>query len=439
MASIYYGTSSTSASEGVKQVVIPALVGENGINPFNKGDVLIVLFDNANKNSSPSITISNGDSNNEITIFDDPGLIIKVQSNSVSLEDAWTGGETKIFVYTVGQNNEVYFEMIGSVKGDENIFGNIKVVDDPDNRDENTAISPEGATALLGRINDFVLDWDSDFAQGELTEELGSLQIFKDGEPISNTIQLYYPIVEIPDINRTSQLTNNGPKSDGTLNNDIGVGNPFLTKYIPANITFYNVDGLSRGIQVADRTNTTLNNTQLVFEIKDPNSNTNIFGTHNLTLQAKNGGRIITGSNQDNGRNGNMQIRGFLYVGDKNEGESWPSTGGITATGKITGYNGLKINGQVQINGSLILNGRRVMPVRSQIIHIEANQSYLDLTDNDIQPGAAAIVTLQDTPVGVDRVIVEAYALDHKMRIYFTHETASNYRGGDIRVNYILF
>ena len=61
MASIYYGTCDTAALTDVKVVVVPSMFGENGVNPLNEGDLLVVLFSNKNSIVGPKIAISNGD------------------------------------------------------------------------------------------------------------------------------------------------------------------------------------------------------------------------------------------------------------------------------------------------------------------------------------------------------------------------------------------
>lgn len=417
MASIYYGTCPTEASIAVKDVEITSMSNNNGINNFGEGDILVILFHHTNTIDHPSIRISNTDSNEEISISNDVGVPIKIRASEVSLSEAWVDGETKIFVFTRGQNDVYYFELIGSIKGDANTIGNIKIMDWSTNIDadddaaHSIALSPYGAQVMLDQTEGLVLNWNTGFAEGGNNELLGELSILKNDKTIAQAIPIYYPTVVIPEINYTNQLWNNGPKKDETLNNIIGAGNPFLTKYIPGNITFYSKENELLGLQVADINNNTLSNPYLIFEIADASGNTNIFSKGNITLNAAAGCKIIMGATNKNGRVGNTKIQGSLHtVGKLTVNGGFEVT---SAAGTFSSINNLNVQGTLQIKG-------RAVPIAKQQIYDSTVTESVRLFDADIKGmrDPRIICTAQDGSEGIKRVNVET--VDHIATGYFT-------------------
>ena len=426
MANIYYGTCAVEANVQIKKVIVPAITtGENGVNQLIAGDLLVVLFKYGNTCDSPKIVIGNGDSTNEITITSDEGIAIKVKAEEISLAEAWVNGETKIFVYTQSiADSTYYFEMIGSVKGDSNIFGNVKVVDDSTVTGSNIAISPIGARTLLTETAGLTLNWDSPFTPGSTNALLGTLSILKGQEIVASGIPIYYPLQEIPTINYTNQLRNNGPKADGTLNNDVGVGMPFLTKHIPGNVIFYSKDTDFIGLQIADRSNNTLTNQFLVVELVDARGNTNIFGRNNLTLTAAAGKHVIIGGNDEANRTGNTRINGTLDVANRatfSNGIAASATSNVT---RLAASEWLKVNGHTVPFG------------RSTIINVTAGDTDCTVVDSDIKNNnlPCVLCTLQDGLVGAEYVVVSVD--NSSFTIHFTKPAPDSRR---IRVNYLAF
>ena len=439
MASIYYGTCPTEASVAVKDVEITSMSNDNGINNFDEGDILVILFHHTNTIDHPSIRISNTDSNEEISISNDVGVPIKVRASEVSLSEAWVDGETKIFVFTRGQNDVYYFELIGSIKGDANTIGNVKIMDWSTNIDadddaaHSIALSPYGAQVMLDQTEGLVLNWNTGFAEGGNNELLGELSILKNDRTIAQAIPIYYPTVVIPEINYTNQLWNNGPKKDETLNNTIGAGNPFLTRYIPGNISFYST-GEHLGLQVVERNGNTISNPYLIFEVTDANGNTNIFSKGNITFSAapKTGDTdhfIIMGGTTEGGRVGNTVINGTLKV---NGEANFPVGIKAKATSTMT---------TLHVSDSLKINNRDVLIGRYHIAYFNGNETAYTIYDEDIAKLKLnrVICTMQDGAVGVDRVSVDS--TNSCFTVHFTRPIPANlphYPHG-ISFNYICF
>lgn len=464
MASIYYGKSNTAANERTKVVVCPSAL-DGGNLRLQYGDLLVVLFQQGNTydaigdNNGPLLLIANGDSNDEVNESNENGIPIKVQSNEISLNGAWVEGETKIFVYTHGDvTPEVYFSLVGSVKGSSTvsndnvnkIFGNVAIVDTPNASSAETAadgvaISPYGAQLLASQSSGLNLDWSGP-SSGATTTLLGNLSLRKDNEVLGTTIPIYQYIQDIPEYTHTHQFWNDGPKSDNTDNNKYGVGQPFLTRYIPGEVNFYHTSGQLLGINYIQKnqagTEIDYNSKQLVYEVADRSnpSNTNIFGLHNLTLNAAPGYWIVTGATPESyPRSGSLRVNGDLKVRAHYDG----ATGQIDAEGLIYGKNGLTIARGVtnlkttQINGGLTvdtINNHKLRHVRTALIDIPINATGVNFSEPDAQNFNCILLTMQDNSLGVLGTYLDRS--NRSVNITFINK---NTVARKIRINYILF
>ena len=439
-SAIYYGKSDSSANSEIKVVEVYGFTtGENGVNSLNKGDLLVVLFNAGNTNSNPRLTLRNGDSNQDINIGSDQGIEIKVKAIDISLSGAWSSGETKIFVYTADANDIYYFEMIGSVLGDANVYGNVKVVGANGQADGNIALSPNGARAIMDEAEGLSLQWTSNVGTNR---QLGTLALSKNNEPISS-IPLYYPTIEIPTIENTRQIWNQGPKPGGSAdNNKYGVGWPFLTRNIPANVTFYSssTGGIAQGqigLFIGDKAgdnvdNYTIVNPFLVIELVDANGNTNIFGRKNLTLQAAQDGMIITGGTNEAGRKGDMKVQGTLEVTRK-----------ITARGgfSVTSAAGTKSDiNNLDVLGTLYERGHMV-PIAHYYLYRGDATNSIRIYDQEMKGmrDPRMICTLQDCPAGTAASVryVSIETVDHKATGYFT--VVLNATVTSVSINYMYY
>ena len=412
---IYYGKSNTPANTQEKEVTIPLTQNENETNILKEGDILVVLFQYGNSVSNPTIRLSNGDVNTDTSLSIDEGLSIKVRSIPVDLTDAWVAGEAKIFVFVRGDNaNDYYYEIIGSIKGDADSFGGVKLVNIVPQEDEDRtdiALGPSGVKELITRTSTIEASWNSPYDESQ--EYLGTLN-FNNGIT-SIPLKIYYPSVMVQQVSTTRDIWNQGPRPGGTSdNNKFGDYLPFLVRNIPASVMFYpSPYGVSSGGQmglfVGDRrevdNNYSIINPYLIFEVTDNNGNTNIFSKGNITLNAARGRKIITGATAENGRNGNMQINGVLEV-----------TNGLTLNGGFnvkTPKDTFSTIDNLNVSGTLKVKGRAV-PIAKQYVYNSTETSMVQIYDDDIKgmKNVRIICTAQDGSEGIKRVNVQTETKD---------------------------
>ena len=428
---IYYGVSNTAANVQTKNVaVIGSTASENGVNLMLEGDLLVVLFQNNNTEDSPKLRISNGDSNFNTSVTSDSGVAIKVQSIDISLDGAWAAGETKTFVWTKGAGNVYYFEMLGSVKASNGVFGNVVVVNSDGDPDGSVAISVEGARELLNSATNFTLDWDTSFTSGDSNPVLGTLSLIKDGETLDDVV-IRYPAPNIPTYSHTHQFINDGPQQTA-----IDAGNPFLTKYVPDKIYFYGV-GSTTGLHWVERENNTWGTASLIYEMVDGNGNTNIWGHQNLTLNAKSGYTIRLGGTS--GWSGNTSINGTLSVHDLAT-----LSNGLTVSSGTTNLKNTNINNStLNVSGSFVLNGHNVhigtqVPTAEETPVDSRSVTLYDavLTSKNLK---SIICEIQDGSIGVDRVSIELGGNGIPTGYFTVHFNKKKPDAYRIRINYIAF
>lgn len=126
----FYGKCNTTAEESEKVVVIESDVITSEFN-FNIGDLLVVYFTYTNTVEEPTIVISNGDTEQQVSTSNDSGKFIKTRSVNVDAVGAWAAGETVIFAYTENNNevvdNNAYWELINSAPSTEDVYGVTKL------------------------------------------------------------------------------------------------------------------------------------------------------------------------------------------------------------------------------------------------------------------------------------------------------------------------
>ena len=201
-STVYYGKSTTAAGTKAKVVKLQLTqeelsrlqeeLSQDGIVVeesllFNSGDELVVHFAHANTVDSPSLVLSIGDSNEEISISTDSGKSIHSNSPTPAVAGCWDTGEVVTFVYTVSEtltgaaaSNEAYWVMDDGGLADKDTYGVTKLVDtDFDNtgRDDSSAITLGGVKYLLNNIQGNTLTYTPKVSTGT---ELGTITL--DGE-----------------------------------------------------------------------------------------------------------------------------------------------------------------------------------------------------------------------------------------------------------------
>lgn len=296
MKRVFYGTCKTGAATSVKIVVVPDLDITEENFQFDEGDLLVVFFADGNTSDTPSIVIRVSDSEEEISISDDSGKLIKTLDTKAELANCWQMGETLIFVYTQQDTSGVYYwELIDAAHATTTDYGNTKLFDISDSDedynnwlagtdfteyDDTVALTPamlkKFFTLLKGEPSSDDGGDDSGDDSGEQpsptdpeeiepvipllglswtpsetvsqyeTQPLGTLSLtngtsgIEINYPIDALIQHY--IETVPTITHTGQLFNNGNGGQNAPKDE--AAEPFITRYIPNNLYFNNGNGL---------------------------------------------------------------------------------------------------------------------------------------------------------------------------------------------------
>ena len=279
---VYFGKS-VSSGDTNKKIVYMKEMPEH----FNEGDLLAVFFTHRNTASMPSVVFKVGSTQQEVSIADDEGILIKSHDVDVEKEGLWGDGETVLFCFvqrpnenTNTQNNEsegnegenvgddttseeepksngiIYLEIIGKLQASEDDYGIVKLngmsanetLEDWLKRDKavddyNAAINVATVKALIKTLFSiqedeeeeqqpisFSLQWERNSGLTEELYPLGQLSLGNSGNPVTIEIPKNLITQELPKY--TGELINNG--SDGINVN----GEPYITRYIPNDLFF---------------------------------------------------------------------------------------------------------------------------------------------------------------------------------------------------------
>ena len=278
MKRVYYGTCKSESTESEKVVVVPDLDIVDGKFNFQEGDLLTVFFAQTNTIDEPSLVIKIQETEQESSIIDDNGKLIKSLDVEAGMNGAWDAGETVIFAYTQQDTSKQYYwELVDAAHATTLLYGNTKLFDDSDfinwiKQDEEEVDStialtpntlkkfwnllstprttpeptptPTPEPAETDRIG---LRWTASDEVKDLTAQpLGVLSLTNSSQgveityPIDSVIQKY--IYSIQPITHTGQLINNG---DGNKPDDpTGTAEKYITKMISENLYFNNGYGL---------------------------------------------------------------------------------------------------------------------------------------------------------------------------------------------------
>jgi len=203
-STVYYGKSVTAADVQAKVVKLQltqeelsrlqeelsqdgTVVEENLL--FNSGDELVVHFAHANEVDYPSLVLSIGDSNEEISISTDNGKSIHSNSPTPAVAGCWDSGEVVTFVYTVSEtlvgaaaSNEAYWVMNDGGIADRDTYGVTKLVGteiDSNGSDEDKAITVRGVRSLIQNLKGNQLYYEN--LVGNENAPIGKIQLRGDG------------------------------------------------------------------------------------------------------------------------------------------------------------------------------------------------------------------------------------------------------------------
>lgn len=422
---IFYGTSETAAGTAKKAVNIINWATEKEVTirqgsgddenvtiidqaegELTIGDILVVLFTNGNTSSSVELSLGNGTISNEVSVTNDAGIPVRSYAvDGASLAGAWATGEAKIFVLAEGKNDENYFEMLGSIKGDNSNFGNVKITDQVSDKADpasNLTLSPSGVKSYVDNMTNLSLGWYG----VQSGSALGELSLKRDGKDLGK-ITINYPTVNVPTISSTNQILNDGPKSDPSNkdNNKYGVGNPFLTKNVPNRICFYksaagNPDyNTNTGIYYGDRGTSQIENQHLIMNVcSNDQYNVDIYNPHaNRPTSATN-------------------FHGYITLN--------PAPNSWVRIGESPGYGGnLWVKGDTILNGDLTIN--KNLTIKGSL-NYTGNQTFNNLTTFSrlatFNNGISVIGNVEATNK-VEANIISAYGQNAKLLVGYGDTT----------------
>ena len=364
----YYGTCITAKGESNKIVVVKDPDITTGGFTFNIGDLLVVYFKNTNTATAPYLTITNGDTEQEVSIQNDTGKAIKTRSLEVDAVSAWESGETVIFAYTAnlaGNDNNYYWEIVNGAPSTEGVYGVTKLYGNKNTNisdflnkslsdsDFDKALTPgllkKLYNILSGRITEtptttgassLGLKWTPKITTSNMVT-LGTLSL----DSNSNFgVEIKYPLTSIIEggaPKKTSQLANDGPdpSNSGNLTED---GKFYLTQYIPSSKWIYSTYNSNKhyGVLQPDNGsgNTTLRSRNILY----------LTGTSGITITPQ------------SGATGTLTVNGNLSMPQKKLTCGAITSAGITASGAIdAGANQIMTTGnlkgkKIYENGTLL-------------------------------------------------------------------------------------
>lgn len=282
---VYFGKCINSARDAqVKEVTMV-----NMPDKFNEGDLLAVFFTNRNVAATPSIKFVTESTQQEVSVADDEGILIKSYDVDVEKEGLWGDGETVLFCFvkrpnenTNTQNNEseenesenvgdditseeepksngvIYLEIIGKLQASKDDYGIVKLesseadnlanwVASKGNDDDKTTVNTATIKALMQLLFNvqesseetpqplpmLSLNWEP--VSGEDLTSLGDLSLTNGTNSVSIQIPSY--VLERPEeITHTGQLINNG--NGGLKGSTDDSGDPYITHHISTDLFF---------------------------------------------------------------------------------------------------------------------------------------------------------------------------------------------------------
>ena len=252
---VYFGKCINSARDAqVKEVTMV-----NMPDKFNEGDLLAVFFTNRNVAAAPSIKFVTNSTQQEVSVADDEGILIKSYDVDVEKEGLWGDGETVLFCFVQRPDNNgiLYLEIIGKLQASEDDYGIVKLngmsanetLEDWLKRDKavddyNAAINVATVKALIKTLYSNSTEQEEEqslpvlglkWAQegGEDLISLGSLSLTNG----TDSVQIKIP-KELLDtqITHTGQLKNNGRGGpDGSVDDN---GEPYITCHVSQDLFF---------------------------------------------------------------------------------------------------------------------------------------------------------------------------------------------------------
>ena len=202
---IYYGVSTTASATATKQVKL--VDASFNVSSLQKGDILSVYFAHKNTATNVSLALYINDVQQETNISNANGNLVYNTGRIQVKSGAWTDGEVVNFSYThngtITENpdNVYYWEMIGKPVATGTTYGDVTL----DGNDDSAA-SVGKVKELLSARTGATLSYDNLVSNGTPIGNLHLQTSDAEGEPITNTINLFTTTPVIP--TKTSDLTN---------------------------------------------------------------------------------------------------------------------------------------------------------------------------------------------------------------------------------------
>ena len=213
---IYYGVSTTASATATKQVKL--VDASFNVSSLQKGDILSVYFKNKNTATNVSLALYINDVQQETNTSNANGNLVYNTGRIQVKSGAWMDGEVVNFSYThngtITENpdNVYYWEMIGKPVATGTTYGDVTL----DGNDDSAA-SLGKVKELLSARTGATLSYDNLVSNGTPIGNLHLQTSDAEGEPITNTINLFTTTPVIP--TKTSDLTNDS----GFLTNPLRV------------------------------------------------------------------------------------------------------------------------------------------------------------------------------------------------------------------------
>lgn len=260
---VYFGKCINSARDAqVKEVTMV-----NMPDKFNEGDLLAVFFTNRNVAATPSIKFVTESTQQEVSVADDEGILIKSYDVDVEKEGLWGDGETVLFCFVQRSDDSgiLYLEIVGKLHTSTTDYGIVKLeASETDNLanwvasngedDDKTTVNTATIKALMQPLFNvqesseetpqalptLSLNWEP--VSGEDLTSLGDLSLTNGTNSVSIQIPSYV-LERQEEITHTGQLINNGNGGpEGSIDDS---GDPYITHHISTDLFFIPGDEVS--------------------------------------------------------------------------------------------------------------------------------------------------------------------------------------------------